>query len=57
MKKVIYLTLSDAYKANESVYDAALKDAVYGAARDVGTKILIAALCQTNADIEYKKVA
>lgn len=57
MNKVIYFTLADAYKANESIYDAALKDAVYGAAYDVGTKVLIAALCQTNVDIAYKKVA
>lgn len=57
MNKVIYFTLADAYKANEFVYYAALKDAVYSAACDVGTKVLIAALCQTNADIEYKKVA
>ena len=57
MNKVIYFTLADAYKANEFVYYAALKDAVYSAACDVGTEVLIAALCQTNADIEYKKVA
>ena len=57
MNKVIYFTLADAYKANESVYDQALKDAVYGAACDVGKKVLIAALCQTDAEIAYKKAA
>lgn len=57
MNKLIYLTLADAYKANELAYNAALKEAVYGAAQDVGIAVVIAALCQVKADVEFKKAA
>ena len=57
MNKLIYFTLADAYKANEIVYDAALKEAVYGAAQDIGIAVMIAALCQAKANVEFKKAA
>ena len=57
MNKLIYFTLADAYKANEIVYDAALKEAVYGAAQDIGIAVMIAALCQAKASVEFKKAA
>jgi hypothetical protein len=40
----VYNTLADAYKANESVYDVALKDAVYSDASDVSTEVFIKAV-------------
>lgn len=57
MGNFAYMTLADARNENPIEFDAMIREAVRKAAGDVGSKVVIAALCNAERTREQRKAA